>query len=185
MAYASQAYRQLAGCSPRELAHRFVAGETPAIDNLTGFEYRGYNHPHLMALLGIRKFIKGFVTDGQGASFGYNTPVRQNGLDGAWSALPDEDRPKRFGFFRVVPVAPDAPDNAYRHAILLDYGRGGNAPYDVTRVLRDYVVRIAPGSDELLLGKAYLALGRVRLPLSFFLLERHRPVGTEPALPRR
>ncbi len=93
MAYASQAYRQLAGCSQRELEHRFVAGETPAIDSLTGFEYRGYNHPQLMALLGIRKFIKGFFTDGQGAPFGYNTPVRQNGLDGAWSALPDEDRP--------------------------------------------------------------------------------------------
>ena len=47
-------------------------------------------------------------------------------------------------------------------------------------VLRDYVVRVEPGSDELLLGKAYLARFRV----GFFLLERRRPFEPGPELER-
>jgi hypothetical protein len=38
--------------------------------------------------------------------------------------------------------------------------------------LRDYLVRL---SDDLYLGKAYVALGPGRLPVSYFVLERHRP----------
>jgi hypothetical protein len=174
MSYASSEYKQLAACSKRELERIFVAGETPSIDGIAGFEYRGYNHPRLMSLLRIRKFIKGFFTGTRGEVFGYNTPARQNGLNAAWIALPDDRSPKRFGFFRVAPVDPEGRDNAYLHAILLDYERGGNRLYDVTRVLRDYVVRVEKGSDDLLLGKAYLALGPARLSSNFFLLERYR-----------
>jgi hypothetical protein len=180
MTCASREYRRLARCSKVELEHLLVAGETPAIEGICGFEYRGYNYPPLMSLLRNRTFIKGFFVGAQGATFGYNSPVRQHGLDGTWDALPDERSPRRFGFFRVLPVEPEARDNRYLHALLFDYGRGGNPPYDVTRVVRDYVVRVTPGSDELLLGKAYLALGRIRLPASFFLLERHRPLRIAP-----
>ena len=70
---------------------------------------------------------------------------------------------------------PEARDNAYLHALLLDYGRG-NPWYDPSRQLRDYLVRCVPGSDDLLLGKAYMALGPWRIPATFFLLERHRPL---------
>jgi hypothetical protein len=34
-------------------------------------------------------------------------------------------------------------------------------------------VALDPGSADLLLGKAYLAIGQRRVPVSFFLLERH------------
>lgn len=180
MAYASLEFRTLACCSKRELEHILVAGETPSIEGIRGFEYRGYNYPPLMSLLRKRTFIKGFFVGAQGATCGYNSPVEQQGLDGAWSALPDARSPKRFGYFRVLPVEPEARDNRYVHALLFDYGRGGNPRYDVTRVLRDYVVRVTQGSDDLLLGKAYLALGRARLPASFFLLERHRPLRIDP-----
>ena len=38
--------------------------------------------------------------------------------------------------------------------------RAGRQPlYDPSGSLRDYLVRCMPGSDELLLGKAYFALG--------------------------
>ena len=37
------------------------------------------------------------------------------------------------------------------------------------------MVRVDPGSDELLLGKAYFATGPARIPVGFFLLEQRRP----------
>jgi len=43
-------------------------------------------------------------------------------------------------------------------------------------------VRVAD-SDDLLLGKAYFALGPLRLPVSYFVLERRRPLPDEPELP--
>ena len=42
-------------------------------------------------------------------------------------------------------------------------------------MLRDYLVRVVPGSDDLILGKALLALGPARVASNYFVLERHRP----------
>jgi hypothetical protein len=53
--------------------------------------------------------------------------------------------------------------NQPRAAALLDYGQGGNPRYDISRILRDYVVRLRTGSDDLLLGKAYFAVAGTRL----------------------
>ena len=39
-----------------------------------------------LSLLGIRKFIKAFFVTPDGAAYGCNTPVAQNGLRGAWTA---------------------------------------------------------------------------------------------------
>jgi hypothetical protein len=69
--------------------------------------------------------------------------------------------------------------------VLLDYGQGGNRPYDIARVLRDYVVRVQPGSDELLLGKAYFVVAGARLAHSYFLIERYRPMADVTALAQR
>ena len=95
MTQASQAYRRLAGCTARELERLLLAGETPSIAGIVGFRYRGFNHPQVAALLGIQKFIKSFFTGAALQVFGCNTPVVQNGLDGEWRALPDDDHPKR------------------------------------------------------------------------------------------
>jgi hypothetical protein len=153
----------------------FAAGSPPDITSLTGFEFRGYNQPRAAALLGIRKFIKAFYLDGAGRPFGCNTPVSQNGLDGEWLARPAPDAPKRYAFFQVEPARPGAPDSLQRGAALLDYGRGGNRAYDIARILRDYLVRVEPGSDELLLGKAFFVVAGRRLAHSYFLIERYRP----------
>ena len=61
-----------------------------------------------------------------------------------------------------------ARDNRYLNALLLDYGSGLNPPRDPTAVLRDYLVRT---DGELLLGRAYLALGRARVGIGYFALE--------------
>ncbi len=181
---ASTPYKQLAGKSRAALEALMVGGETPSLPALVGYEYRGYNVAPALALLGIRKFIKAFFTAPNGAIYGCNTPVVQNGIKGPWKAKPSEAAPRRYAFFRVEPVDPEARDNAYLHALLLDYGQGGNKPYDPSRQLRDYLVRCVPGSDDLLLGKAYTALGPWRIPATFFLLERHRPLPGPIALSR-
>lgn len=181
---ASDVYRRLARQSPAALEDMLVGGQTPSLPDLVGYEYRGYNVAPTTALLGIRKFVKVFFTTPEGAVYGCNTPAVQNGLDGPWIARPTEASPRRYAFFRVLPVDPEARDNAYLHALLLNYGLGGNPIYDPSRLLRDYLVRCVDGSDELLLGKAYMAFGPARVPASFFLLERRRPLPGPVTLPR-
>ena len=155
----------------QELEREFLRGTTPDIDSLVGWEFRGINHLPLNVLpvarlVGIKKFLKGFFRAEDGRVMGYNSPVAMNALDGRWHIAP-----KRFGFYEVHPVDPTARDNVYLHAVLLNYGRGGNKPWDPTGGLRDYVVQL---DEHLFLGKAFYALGPVRVPTNFFILERHR-----------
>lgn len=153
----------------------FVRGTTPDLAGLAGWEFRGLNSPSYFKLLGIKKFVKGFWRDEAGVTWGYNYPVEQNPIDSGWFGLPSVVAPKRFGFYRVEPVDATSRDNKYLHALLLDYGRGDNPKLDASAGLRDYLVQVDPGSPDLLLGKAYYALGPVRVPTaSFFILERHQ-----------
>ena len=151
----------LATLSARELEKAMLRGATPDPEALAGWEFRGTNTPAWARLAGIQRFIKGFYKQGCDL-FGYNVPVR-----GAW-----QPKGARFGFYRVDRVDAAARDNAYLHALLLDYGRGGNKPLDPTRGLRDYLVRV---EDDVFLGKAYYAVGPLRVPASYFVLERLRP----------
>jgi hypothetical protein len=160
----------------------FEAGEAPSAEAICGYEFRGFNTPRIMALFGIRKFIKAFFVT-EAAAFGCNTPAAQNGLDTEWQAKPHDTDPKRFGFFEVDPGEGGAGDHGPSHALFLDYGRGHNKWYELSRVLRDYLVRVDPGSDQLLLGKAYAVIGPLRIPVSFFLLERFRPIASPIELP--
>jgi hypothetical protein len=157
-----------------ELETIFVRGATPDLDQLIGWEFRGINHPAWAGVVGIKKFIKGFFVAEDGRVMGYNCPVVQNVLDGRWHAKPEDGAPKRFGFYEVAPVDATARDNTYLHAVLLNYGKGGNAALDPTQNLRDYVVQVDPANPDLFLGKAYYAVGPARLATNFFILERHR-----------
>jgi hypothetical protein len=168
--FPSKAALALERASIRELENKFLDGATPDVDELVGWEFRGINHTWLPRLFGIKKFVKGFYRDGERA-MGYNRSVVSNALDGRWHISP-----KRFGFFEVTPVDPTHRDNAYLHAVLIDYGRGGNARFDPTSGLRDYLVQI---DRDLYLGKGYYALGPVRVPAIFFILERHRRTPTD------
>ena len=162
-----------------ELEKVFLRGTTPELDALVGWEFRGINHLPLNALpvaklVGIKKFVKGFHRGEDGRVMGYNIPVVCNVLDGRWHLKPSDESPKRFGFYEVAPVDPTSRDNEYLHAVLLNYGKGGNKPYDPTGGLRDYVVQVDAANPDLYLGKAYFALGPLRIPTNFFILERHR-----------
>jgi len=168
--FPSRRVLQLEQTPMHELEREFMRGGTPDVDDLVGWEFRGINHlplnvVPLAQLVGIKKFVKGFYREESGRVMGYNRPVKRNVLDGRWHVAD-----KRFGFYEVHDVDATARDNQYLHAVLLDYGRGGNKALDPTSVLRDYVVQL---EDDIYLGKAYSALGPLRIPTNFFILERH------------
>jgi hypothetical protein len=168
-----------------ELERVFVRGVTPDLDALVGWEFRGINHMPLnnyvpfAQLVGIKKFVKGFFRGEDGRVMGYNIPVGRNVLDGRWHLKPTDREPKRFGFYQVASVDATVRDNTYLHAVLLDYSKGGNAKLDPTNGLRDYVVQVDPANPDLFLGKAFYAVGPLRIPTNFFILERHRSGLTE------
>jgi hypothetical protein len=169
----------LAHASRAELERALQRGSTPAVDELIGWEFRGINttppgSPPIARLAGIQKFVKGMFRTADGRAMGYNSPVVQNALDGRWHTRPSDEAPRRFGFYELTPVDPTSRDNHYLHALLIDYGKGGNGRLDVTSGLRDYLVQVEPSNPDLFLGKAYAAIGPVRLPLGFFVLERFR-----------
>lgn len=155
-------------------------GTAPRFTDLVGWEFAGANALTLTRLIGIRKFVKGFYEgplrgpSGGPTPFiqGYNVDVRQNGDEEPHIAKPSEEKPKRHGFYRVHAVDPAARDSRYPNALLLDYGLGGNGLFGPP--LRDYLVQVYPDDPDLLLGKAYVALAGLRIPVSFFVLKRMR-----------
>lgn len=185
---ASGAYKRLATMSQHELEEVFLAGGPPAVDSIIDWEFRGYNHsPRLVDVARLRKFIKGFFLSPTGQAFGYNTPVVQNGLHGEWVAKPRDEAPRRFRFYRlsVVEQAADDLDARYRGALLLDYSKAGNPRFAIYRGLRNYMRQAEKGSDDLLICKAFFALGSRRRQVNFFFLERHRPITMDPQLADR
>lgn len=172
--FPTEAALALERASRAELELVMLRGATPDLEALVGWEFRGINHPAWARLAGIKKFVKGFFRGEDGRVMGYNSPVVQNVLDGRWRTLPSDTAPKRFGFYEVAPVDATRRDNAYLHAVLLDYGRGGNKPWDPTSGLRDYLVQVDPANPDLFLGKAYYALGPLRVHSNYFILERFR-----------
>jgi hypothetical protein len=170
---ASSQFRTLAGLPASELDAFMRRGETPAADSLAGVEFRGANTADWTRRLRMRQFIKGFERRPDGRLFGYNRRVDQDGLDGRWASPSD-----RFAFFEVREVDPASRDNRYLQALLLDYAAGGNPRRDPSRPIRDYIVRVEPGLDEILLGRAFLALGRFRPSPTYFILERLRSAAS-------
>lgn len=157
-------FARMKSMTGRELDALMSTGRAPTPESLAGWEFRGWNHPPLLALLGIRKFVKGFfLADGLE---GYNRPPRQDGFDVEWTGagMP-------FGFYRVT--APAAPDMRHENSLLLNYGASPrNAFWKPERFLRDYLVQPDPAEPDVFLGLATLALGPARPATNYFLLER-------------
>lgn len=176
----SREYLRVASLSSHELEHMMIRGEKPDVDQLIDWMYKGRNVPLWARLVGIGKFVKGFYRgrpgtyqlEAEGDVYGYNAMVRQNAAEEPWLLKPSAQAPFRHSYYRVTDVDPEVPDNAYLHAMLLDYGQGGGPVVDPSRGIRDYLVRVEPGSDDLLLGKAYFRIGPAIVHTNFFVLER-------------
>ncbi len=167
----------LAGAGSRRLHELLLDGNTPDPAALMGWEYRGVNMPAtLPRLLGIRRFIKGFLPGTDGRFLGYNRQVVGADLDLPWTPCPQADGRERYAYFVVQPVEAGGTDGRYPHALLLDYGAPPEPEPGLAARLRDYVVRVASDSDDLLLGRAFLAVGRRRIPVGWFAIERAHPI---------
>jgi len=177
-------FEELCRKNSAELEGIFAKGKMPDPKNLIGWEFRGYNIPIITRFLGFQKFKKGFFvhrdSDGE-RLMGFNVLVSQKGdksPSSKWNALPDEENPKRYGFYLVYRVSPEERDNKYPNALLLNYGKAKNGLHPA-RFLRDYLVQPDPDNVDLYLGKAYFAIGPFRLFPSFFVLERYNKIRGE------
>jgi hypothetical protein len=174
------AFRELILAPGSRLEQLLRAGRAANTAALAGSTWRGFNQSWRVRRLGLQKFIKGFFEAGGGLE-GYNIPVLQNGLEGAWLPQPTPERPRRYAFYCVTPVDPTSSDALYPNALLIDYGASPrNPPRAIERRLRDYLVQPYPANPDVLLGKAYLAFGRYRLPSNFFILQRLGPSDWRP-----
>ena len=147
-------------------------GDTPDAAALVGWEWRGTNMPATSGLLGLRRFIKGFEPTGEGEVAGYNVSVRGTDLATPWTGRNQRDGGREWAPFTVAPIDPVGPHNRYLQALLLDYGAAPDPEAGVASRLRDYLVRVVPGSDDLLLGQAFMVAGRWSVPVGWFALER-------------
>ncbi|MGI8759027.1 MAG: hypothetical protein ACR2K0_06940 [Acidimicrobiales bacterium] len=158
---------EVADLPAAELVRRMRRGRRPDPAVLTGWEYLGLNTAPWLRAAGADRFVKGFA-----GGHGYNRRVRRGARTTPWLAT-GAPEPEPYAFYRISPVDPTATDNRYLHALLLDYGPYATARLDPAGPLRDYLVAVDDSSD-LLLGHAFVAVGRLRLPATFFVLERFR-----------
>lgn len=163
----SRTFLDLAASPASDLASHMRRGRKPLQARLEGFEYRGLNTAGSLRVAGTDRFVKGFVGDR-----GYNRRIRRGPRTGPWLPASGPE-PAPFAFFAVDAVDPEATDNRYLNALLLDYAPFARGRLDPAGRLRDYLVTIG-GDDDLLLGHAFVAVGRWRVAATFFVLERLR-----------
>ena len=168
----SEDYLALIRTPPSKLRSVIARGDTPDPNSLAGWEWRGTNMPASSRLLGLRRFIKGFVLRETGSVEGYNVLVTGADLLSPMNERVQRDGRREWARFDIGPVNPRMNDNRYLHALLLDYGSMATSEAGIVGRLRDYLVRVVPGSDELLLGRAFIAVGRSRISIGWFALER-------------
>ncbi len=179
MSVASAAFLDFIARPTRDLEYFLVNGGTPSIQAISGSYYRGHNFAWIAGPLGIRTFIKDFYTTESGETYGRSTVLKQNGINPFGELKPTGEHVRRRIRYRVMPVNLATPDNRYPNALLLDYRAGGTGRSDPASGLRDYLVRLEPGNDDLLLGKAFIALGPLRIATGFFLIERIGPLDPD------
>lgn len=171
-------YVSLCLATNEQLEEVMRLGVQPKLEDLVGWEFKGWNTSDFTQIVGIRKFKKGFylADPNRGLSEGidgYNVKPKQNGLGEEWIDLTDKKGNSiKHSFYKAYPVNINEIDNKYPNAILINYGAVKHSLFDPSWVLRDYVVQVYPDNKDLLLGKAYLALGSLRIFVSYFVLER-------------
>lgn len=168
----TSSFERLARASDRELQALFVASPAPPFDDLVGFQWRGYNTDPNLRFLGLRKFIKAFFRAEHGDE-GCNVRVEQNDLAGSWLPRMRGGKVDAFAFYLVAPQDERRRFAPNPRALVIDYGASPRNPwYHVERTIRDYLVRPLPQEPDVLLGRAWVGVGRAGVTASFFVLDR-------------
>jgi hypothetical protein len=153
-------------------------GTAPNIEDVLGYEFRGWNLQEATTLLGTRKFKKGFFGDpGMGYAWGYNVPVKQNARDEPWISMPSDGDPKRYFFFKIFPASAAAKPK-YPDCLVVDYNKWGKYFFlNPVRFTVDYLVFPDPSNRDLILGKSYFEAGGFSPFMGYFVLERYNESG--------
>jgi hypothetical protein len=155
-----------------------TSGPSPAIDDLLGFDFQGWNIASTTTILGTRKFFKGFFgTAGQPTGWGYNMPAVQNAREAPWSPKLKDGQPTRYFFYKVLPGTA-VRDAVFPKTLVVDYR--GWPKYFVLNPVKytvDYLVRPDPANRDLLVGKSYSQVLGLKIFLGFFILKRYGRSG--------
>lgn len=166
----------------KQLAAVFAEGHPIDPKALENTEYKGISLglPAFVDKLAWKTFKKTFHRDPDtGHLRGWNVRIQQTGLYGEYKPMVKNGGPFTFGHYLVVDNAGrKAPRPAPKGTLLIDYGVGGNKPFDLmTRFMRDPLVSLQRDNVEMLLGWSYFQVGpfQVNSP-SYFLLLRDGPL---------
>lgn len=180
------------------LERLYEDGHPIDLGRIAGYEFLGMNFgtPALFARR-FRKFRKVFFQDPvTGRHRGWNVRTLQDGDASPWlDAPPARQRSAdaaidwltgrrtasaAHGFFEIRSARGDERPRARPGALLIDYGRGDNPRADVTTLLRDVAVAVSAGDHDLLIGRAWVALGPLLVPArGIFALARAEPIRAE------
>ena len=164
-------FDRLCRADERTLAELFASAPPPTFDAINGFWWRGFNTQARLRLLRLRKFIKAFFRDERGDE-GCNIKVAQNDLTQPWLPRLRGGRLQPFAFYTVHAQDERTRLKANPNALVIDYAATPRNPrYHIERLILDYVVQ--PFDDpDVLLGRAYVGVGRARMASSFFVIGR-------------
>ncbi len=168
-------FDDLLDLSNRDLAAVLAAGHAIDPAALDDTQYQGVSLglPGWVVALTWKTFMKTFHRDPEsGALRGWNVRLRQDGVDAPCTPRVKAGAPVTFGHYEVV----DPPDAA-RPGLLIDYGRGRNAPWDPIRRVRDPLVAVREGDATVLLGGSYVDLGLEVGTPAYFALRLDGPLS--------
>jgi hypothetical protein len=150
-------------------------GAKPTLQDLVGYDFRGFNLQSLTKFIGTRKFKKGFYGDpDSGHIWGYNIRVVQGKLSDPWISLPNNEVPKRLAFFKVFPADASGRHSEYPSSLVVDYSQWEDYFFlNPTRYILDYLVHPDPNNRDLLVGISFFAIGSFRTFAGYFILERY------------
>ncbi len=150
-----------------------MQGTTPTPQELSG-QWRGVNRGIVQAA-GYNQFIKEIKPQNgrwQGDNIQVNQvqshQVRYSGWNPIMksSTMGYNPAAERKGQFAVQPANQRG---VFGHGVVFSYRNGGNAKNDPARLLEDRLVKI---DDNHMIGRATANFGPIRIPLSYFVLER-------------
>jgi len=181
--HAKYTFDELTEFSNKRLGELMRAGSTPKIEEMVDYEFRGYNMPRVTKLTGTRKYKKGFYAQpgAKDYAWGYNMPVVQNRKTEPWLTTPNEENPRRYYFFKLLPAGTPGYDKRFAHALIIDYSKWDEYFFlHPARFTLDYLVYPDPENHDLVVGRSDFSNGPIRFFLGYLILERHNKNNYQP-----
>ncbi|WP_291720791.1 hypothetical protein [Bernardetia sp.] len=157
--------------SKSDLDILFENSSMATFENIEGYSFIGYNTNSITGFLGFRNFIKVFETS---QKTGYNIIVSQNKTSNHSNYIKKnkKGKPLKQGFYALY-----NPAKIDIQGLVIDYGKGKNHFLEPARFLKDYLVVPYPQKPNILLGKAFLKIGKHLFFLSYFILKKFKPLS--------